>query len=52
MTGEPLFLWFFDIADNMAIVDGRIQFGKTADFCQKFSFAKWFRVSLNCLQNL
>ena len=28
MTGEPLFLGFFDTADNMAIGDGNTQFGK------------------------
>ena len=34
-AGEPLFLWLFDTADNMAIGDGSTQFGKTSDFCQK-----------------
>ena len=33
-TGELLFLWFFDTADNMAIGDRGTQFGETSDFCQ------------------
>ena len=45
-TGEPLFLGFFDTADNVAIGDGHIQFGKP------LTFARLFEVSLNCLQQL
>ena len=41
-TGEPLFLCFFDTAGNVAIGEGSTQFGKTIDFCQKFSFAKLY----------
>ena len=39
-TGEPLFLGFFDTADNVAIGDGSTQFGKTSDFCQKVQFCQ------------
>ncbi len=34
VVGEPLFLAFLDTADNVAIGDGSIQFGKRLDFCQ------------------
>ena len=46
MTGEPLFFGFFDTADNVAIGDGHIQFGKP------LTFARLFKVLLNYLQML
>ncbi len=35
VAGGPLFLGFFDTADNMAIGGWGILFGETTDFCQK-----------------
>ncbi len=46
MAGEPLFLAFLDTADNVAIGDGSTQFGKP------LTFARLFKVLLNCLQML
>lgn len=40
VVGELLFLWVFD-----AIEDWRTQFGKTSDFCQKFSLPLNWRIS-------